>query len=104
MKKDPIKAKLNIQLALGVILVITGITLLFLGFYAHPIGDITNSVLVAYGEVSTFAGALIGVDYSYKYRTFKIEEEHKTRRYGKEQAGEKDQEIKDEIYTQDEDA
>lgn len=96
------KAKLNIQLALGVILVITGIILLFLGFYAHPIGDITNSVLVAYGEVSTFAGALIGVDYNYKYRTFKIEEENKTRRYGKEQPVDKDQEIKDEIYTENE--
>ena len=69
--------KLNIQLALGVTLVIAGLTLLFLGFYAHPIGDITNSVLVAYGEVSTFAGALIGVDYSYKFRTFKIEEENR---------------------------
>ena len=58
-----------------------GIVLLFLGFYAHPIGDITNSVLVAYGECSTFAGALIGVDYSYRYRTFKFEEEEKTKRY-----------------------
>lgn len=85
MKKDQTKVKLNIQLALGVLLVVTGITLLFLGFYAHPVGDITNSVLVAYGEVSTFAGALIGVDYSYKYKTFKIEEEEKTRRYNKEQ-------------------
>ena len=77
MKKDQTKMKLNIQLALGVTLVIAGLTLLFLGFYAHPIGDITNSVLVAYGEVSTFAGALIGVDYSYKFRTFKIEEENR---------------------------
>ena len=83
MKKDQTRVKLNIQLSLGVLLVVTGIILLFLGFYAHPIGDITNSVLVAYGEVSTFAGALIGVDYSYKYRTFKIEEE--TRRHISEQ-------------------
>lgn len=83
MKKDQTRVKLNIQLTLGVLLVVTGIILLFLGFYAHPVGDITNSVLVAYGEVSTFAGALIGVDYSYKYRTFKIEEE--TRRHIGEQ-------------------
>ena len=85
MTKDQTKTKLNIQLALGIILVVAGLTLLFLGFYAHPIGDITNSVLVAYGEVSTFAGALIGVDYSYKYRTFKIEEEEKTRRHNKQE-------------------
>lgn len=83
MKNTQTKVKLNIQLALGVTLVVAGIVLLFLGFYAHPIGDITNSVLVAYGEVSTFAGALIGVDYSYKYKTFKIEEE--TRRQNNEQ-------------------
>lgn len=77
MKKDQTKTKLNIQLALGVTLVIAGLVMLFCGFYTHPIGDITNSVLVAYGEVSTFAGALIGVDYSYKFRTFKIEEENR---------------------------
>ena len=27
-----------------------------------------NSVLVAFGEISTFAGALFGVDYSYKLK------------------------------------
>ena len=98
MKKDQTRTKLNIQLALGIILVVAGLTLLFLGFYAHPIGDITNSVLVAYGEVSTFAGALIGVDYSYKYRTFKIVEEEKTRRHNKQE------DIEQEIYPEDEDA
>lgn len=98
MKKDQIRIKLNIQLALGIILVVAGLTLLFLGFYAHPIGDITNSVLVAYGEVSTFAGALIGVDYSYKFRTLKFEEEEKTRRYNKQE------DIEPEIYSKEEDA
>ena len=90
-EEEKTKVKLNIQLALGVLLVIAGIVLLFLGFYAVPIGEITNSVLVAYGEVSTFAGALIGVDYSYKYKTFKIEEEEKTRRHKKEQPKEEDE-------------
>lgn len=85
MKKDHTKVKLNIQLALGMLLVITGIILLFCGFYTDPVGDITNNVLIAYGEVSTFAGALIGVDYSYKYRTFRIEEEHKTKRLNKKE-------------------
>lgn len=36
------------------------------GFWVVPTGQIDNSVLVAYGEVSTFAGALFGVDYRYK--------------------------------------
>lgn len=78
------KKKLNIQLGLGIILTIAGLVLLFCGFYAVPVGEITNSVLVAFGEISTFAGALIGVDYSYKFRTFKIEEEERTKRYKKD--------------------
>ena len=87
------KIKLNIQLALGILLVVAGLVLLFCGFWAVPIGEITNSVLVAYGEVSTFAGALIGVDYSYKYKVFKIEEEEKTRRHKKEQEPKEDEEL-----------
>ena len=79
MAKKDNKTKLNIQLALGVLLVVVGIVLLFLGFYAVPIGEISNSVLVAYGEVSTFAGALIGVDYTYKFRLLKFEEEERAR-------------------------
>lgn len=82
MKKE--KMKLNIQLALGILLVVAGLVLLFCGFWTVPIGEITNSVLVAYGEVSTFAGTLIGINYTYKYNVFKIEEAEKTRRHGKE--------------------
>lgn len=56
-----------IQLIIGTILTISGIVLLFLGFIVEPTGEIHNSVLIAFGEVSTFAGALIGVDYHYRY-------------------------------------
>lgn len=87
------KIKLNIQLALGILLVVAGLVLLFLGFYAPAVGEIANSVLVAYGEVSTFAGALIGVDYTYKYRVFKLEEEEKTKRHGKEKDVEEEEEL-----------
>lgn len=83
-KEKETKMKLNIQLGLGIILTIAGLVLLFCGFYAVPVGEISNSVLVAFGEVSTFAGALIGVDYSYKFRAFKIEEEERTKRHFKE--------------------
>ena len=38
------------------------------GFWIDPQGLIDNSVLVAFGEISTFAGALFGVDYSYKLK------------------------------------
>lgn len=33
-----------------------------------PLSFKENSVLVGFGEVSTFAGALFGVDYTYKYK------------------------------------
>lgn len=75
------KDKLTLQFILGVIIVLSGLVLLFLGFYAVPLGEIAPSVLTAFGEAATFSGALIGVDYSYKYRIFKTEEE--TRRMNK---------------------
>lgn len=59
---------MNIQLAMAMILCVAGIALLFMGFWCSPVGEIHNSVLIGFGEVSTFAGALFGVDYSYKYK------------------------------------
>lgn len=58
----------NCQLWVAVALSMAGVVLLFLGFWCNPTGQIHNSVLVGFGEVSTFAGALFGVDYSYKFR------------------------------------
>ena len=56
----------NIQLYIATILCISGLVLLYLGFLVPPQGEIHSSVLVAFGEVSTFAGALFGVDYKYR--------------------------------------
>lgn len=58
--------KLNIQLAVACILVVVGVGLLITGFWVRPAGEIDSSVLIAFGEISTFAGALFGVDYHYK--------------------------------------
>lgn len=65
--------KVNVQLLLAVLLSLSGVVLLIMGFYAPPIGDIDHSVLVAYGEISTFAGALFGVDYNYRFKIKKHE-------------------------------
>lgn len=59
---------MNIQLAMAMILCVAGIALLFMGFWCSPVGEIHNSVLIGFGEVSTFAGALFGVDYSYRIK------------------------------------
>lgn len=58
--------KLNIQLIAALILVIVGCGLLITGFIVAPLGIIDSSVLVAFGETCTFAGALFGIDYHYK--------------------------------------
>ena len=41
------KQKLNIQFWLGVAMIVAGLTLLFMGFWTVPIGEISNSVLIA---------------------------------------------------------
>ena len=60
--------RLTVQLTMAVLLTMSGIVLLFCGFWIDPRGEVDNSVLVAFGEISTFAGALFGVDYSYKLK------------------------------------
>ena len=60
--------RLTIQLIMAILLTLSWIVLLFCGFWIDPQGLIDNSVLVAFGEISTFAGALFGVDYTYKLK------------------------------------
>ncbi|RHU30422.1 MULTISPECIES: hypothetical protein [unclassified Parabacteroides] len=60
--------RLTVQLIIAILLTLSGIVLLFSGFWIDPQGLIDSSVLVAFGEISTFAGALFGVDYSYKFK------------------------------------
>lgn len=67
--------KLTIEIAIATVLAIAGITLLFLGFYAVPLGEISASVLTAFGETGTFSGALLGVDYTYRYKRYKLDVE-----------------------------
>jgi hypothetical protein len=69
------QTKLSAQLWTASGLTFGGVTLLFMGFWVNPAGVIDQSVLVAFGEVSTFAGGLFGVDYTYKIKRFKHKEE-----------------------------
>lgn len=62
------KMKLNVQLVVAALLILVGCGLLIVGFTVAPLGIIHNSVLVAFGETCTFAGALFGVDYHYRVR------------------------------------
>ena len=58
----------KIQLLLSVSLCVFGGLLLIAGFVAPPLGEIHPSVLIAFGEVLTFSGSLIGIDYHYRYK------------------------------------
>lgn len=63
------KHKPTIQLLAAIVLIALGCGLLIAGFILPPPGEIHNSVLIAFGEILTFAGALFGIDYHYKYRS-----------------------------------
>ena len=60
--------KANIQLITAAVLAVGGLVLLFCGVYIAPQGEIHESLLVGFGEVGTFAGALFGIDYVYRVK------------------------------------
>lgn len=62
------RGKHTLQLITGVALCIIGCALLIASFCVPPLGVIDGSVLVAFGEICTFVGALFGIDYHYKYK------------------------------------
>ena len=56
------------QLILSVALCIFGCIMLAGGFFAPPLAEIHHSVLIAFGEILTFSGSLLGIDYKYRYK------------------------------------
>ena len=58
----------KVQLILSASLCVFGGLLLLAGFICPPLGEIHHSVLIAFGEILTFAGSLIGIDYHYRYK------------------------------------
>lgn len=68
-----------IKLWLAVGLCVFGCCLLIAGFIVNPMGVIHQSVLIGFGEVITFAGAILGINYAYqskvKYLEMKLEKE-----------------------------
>ena len=58
--------RLDIQLVTAAVLSVGGLVLLFCGAFIAPQGEVHESLLVAFGEIATFAGSLFGIDYYYK--------------------------------------
>jgi hypothetical protein len=59
----------RLQLVLATALCAFGCTMLVAGFCSPPLGEIHHSVLIAFGEILTFSGSLIGIDYHYRYKS-----------------------------------
>lgn len=62
-------AHLKAQLTIATVVTILGVGLFIAGFIVPPLGIIDSSVLVAGGEAFTFVGALLGVDYTYRFKS-----------------------------------
>lgn len=75
MKDMTTRRKLDIQLWLSVVIVLFGLVMLSASFVVPPLGVIEASVLAALGELLTFAGSLMGIDYSYKFKRYKTDVE-----------------------------
>ena len=58
----------HIQLLTAAVLSLGGLVMLFCGIFIEPHGQIHESLLIGFGEVATFAGALFGIDYVYKHK------------------------------------
>lgn len=54
------------QLVFALIMATFGCVMITIAFFIPPSAEIHPTVLAAFGEILSFAGAVIGVDYSYK--------------------------------------
>lgn len=73
-KKDKIKVDIliNFQNVLSLIFSISGIVLIFLGFFSVPLGEISTSLEIVLGELLGFIASLLGIDSYYSYRISRI--------------------------------
>ena len=60
--------KIRKQITLATILVLFGVLLIIAAFSVPPLGIIDPTVLTAFGEILTFSGAVLGIDYKYRHR------------------------------------
>ena len=60
--------KRDIQFVAALAIAVFGLVLITVALLLPPTGEIHPSVLAAFGEILTFAGASIGMDYHYRNR------------------------------------
>lgn len=79
MNKDKIMNKLDtvtprdkVQFGIAGGLMIIGCALLIIGMMVPPVGVISSSVLIAFGEVGTLAASVLGIDAIYTNKLQRI--------------------------------
>lgn len=72
--KSKQEKRLTLQLIVAVCMAFFGCVLIVVAFVVPPTGEIHPSVLTAFGEILTFAGAVLGIDYNYKFKTHSKDE------------------------------
>lgn len=71
--KEKLFTKERIQFLVSLLVLLAGITLIFLGFYAIPIGEIHYTVIGTFGMFLSFVGAVWNIDVKYQYKTKELE-------------------------------
>lgn len=71
--------KSDIQFVLAIIVILAGLTLMFMGFFAVPLGEISASVLTALGECFTFGGSLWSIERTYHYKAAELEHKYSSK-------------------------
>ena len=66
-----------IQFISSLVTLVAGIVLVFLGFFAVPIGVIDYTVITAFGLFLSFVGAVWHIDLKYDFKTREIERDLK---------------------------
>ncbi|MGM9830638.1 MAG: hypothetical protein ACI3Z5_01310 [Paludibacteraceae bacterium] len=56
----------TLQIILAISMASFGAVLILAAFFVPPMGKIDASVLTAFGEMLTFSGTVLGIDYKYK--------------------------------------
>lgn len=67
----------------GILTLVAGIVLAFMGIYIPPAGELSGSVLTVIGEFLTFSGSAMGIG---SYTTLKIHEIDKKLSNGKNES------------------
>ncbi|MDO4190970.1 MAG: hypothetical protein Q4D14_04725 [Bacteroidales bacterium] len=60
------KPKTDLQHIMAYALIAVGLVLLFVALMLPPEGEIHPTALTAFGEILTFAGTVLGMDYHYR--------------------------------------